>query len=158
MSALPPCSRPGPRRVIAEAIDGYLRHEGGQPSVTVRGQNLDTPSQSAMIVPPIPRPLVSRSAAARVSFVGCPLTCNTRANARTRSDRSAMERPRTAPMPESSKAAATELSGSGCDIRFHHLAGIDNVIKFDCCTHNFFLFSLLAVELFAFDPGFVVCE
>src|SRR2546427_8484964 len=41
-----------------------------------------------MIVARRPRLLLSRSAAATVSCVDCPLTCNTRANVSTRSDRS----------------------------------------------------------------------
>src|ERR1700722_18510019 len=65
-----------------------------------------------MIVASRLRLFVSCSAAARVWFVDCPLACNTRANARTRSDRSARERPRT---------AATDPSGSSCDMMFYNL-------------------------------------
>src|ERR1700730_2735674 len=83
-----------------------------------------------MIVALRPRLLLSRAAAARVSCVDCPLTCNTRANARIRSDRSAIERVVTASIPEPSAAPSAELSGGRCNIGLHHLARIDNAIEF----------------------------
>src|ERR1700731_2524914 len=83
-----------------------------------------------MIVLSRPTLLLSRAVAARVSCVDCPLTCNTRANARTRSARSGMERVVTASISEPRAAAGAELSGGRCNIGFHHLARIDNAIEF----------------------------
>src|SRR5438105_5525669 len=83
-----------------------------------------------MIVVSRPTLLLSLAAAARVSCVDCPLTCNTRANARTRSDRSGMERVVTASIPEPWAADSAELSGGRCNIGFHHLARIHNAIEF----------------------------
>src|SRR5207302_1583610 len=78
-----------------------------------------------MIVVSRPTLLLSLAAAARVSCVDCPLTCNTRANARTRSARSGMERVVTAWAADSAG-----LSGGRCNIGLHHLARIDNAIEF----------------------------
>src|ERR1700680_4047385 len=83
-----------------------------------------------MIVVSRPTLLLSRAAAATVSCVDCPFTCNTRANARIRSDRSAIERVVTTSIPEPSAAASAELSGGRCNIGLHHLARIDNAIEF----------------------------
>src|SRR5260370_34915817 len=83
-----------------------------------------------MIVVSRPTLLLSLAAAARVSCVDCPLTCNTRANARTRSDRSGMERVVTASLPEPWAADSAELSGGRCNIGLHHLGRIDNTIEF----------------------------
>src|SRR2546426_8224104 len=108
-----------------------------------------------MIVARRPRLLLSRSAAATVSCVDCPLTCNTRANVSTRSDRSckvitahpnaALEsggrlliqkratggkkrrlRPHTFLIFEAQKCGP---SGRRCHIRVYHLAWVDNGIK-----------------------------
>src|ERR1700677_1801075 len=80
-----------------------------------------TSSQPGIIVVRNPRLLLSRPVAARVSSVDCPLTCNTRANARTRSDRSLREHALTAPMPMPSDCA--------CDKGLYHLARVDDTIK-----------------------------
>src|SRR5260370_21470314 len=83
-----------------------------------------------MVVALSPRLLLSRPAAARVSCVDCPLTCNTRANASTRSDRSGTERAVTAPIPECVEIPVAEVSGSRCNIRYPNPAGVDYAIKF----------------------------
>src|SRR5712692_6733294 len=87
-----------------------------------------------MIVVSRPRLLLSRSAAAKVSWVDCPLTCNTRAIASTRPEHSGTARLVTASIPECSEGpVAEEVSGSRCNIGFHHLARVDNTIKFLLC-------------------------
>src|SRR5439155_961920 len=72
------------------------------------------------------RLLPSRSAAARVSSVDWPLTCNTRARIRTRSDRSC----KLITACSGIEAKKVSRSGTGCHIRFHHLFWIDDAIKF----------------------------
>src|SRR2546425_6673521 len=99
------------------------------------------------------RSLLSRSAAATVSSVDWPLTCNTRAKVRTRSDRSCnvitahpkpcsqewrrppypkpadrrkTEQAAIPPLSESSRLKVAEPSGSACHIGIHHLSWIDD--------------------------------
>src|SRR5882724_6001762 len=78
-----------------------------------------------MIVARRPRLLLSRSAAATVSSVDCPLRCSTRANVRTRSDRSTRFI-----SAHPTVVSHWRTSGSFCHIWFHHLAWIDDAIKF----------------------------
>src|SRR2546426_8757431 len=108
-----------------------------------------------MIVARRPRLLLSRSAAATVSCVDCPLTCNTRANVSTRSDRSckvitahpnaALESggripiPKRGPRGKKSRRRAHPVpifrgqngrtSGGRCPIRFEHLCLVDHAVK-----------------------------
>src|SRR6266851_8941123 len=96
-----------------------------------------------MIVALRPRLLLSRPAAARVSYVDCPLTCNTRANASSRPERSGTERVVTAPIPECLEIPVAEVSGGRGDIRFHHLGGINHAIEFLLCDETQFQSSCL---------------
>src|SRR5882724_9721052 len=61
----------------------------------------------------------SRSAACTVSWVDCPLVCNTCAQASTRSLRSRMGRSAAVSTAERSNPAAVAYLGCGCDMAFH---------------------------------------
>src|SRR5882724_11627741 len=61
----------------------------------------------------------SRSAACTVSWVDCPLVCNTCAQASTRSLRSRMGRFAAVSTAERSNLAAVAYLGCGCDMGFH---------------------------------------
>src|SRR5882724_10883972 len=61
----------------------------------------------------------SRSAACTVSWVDCPLVCNTCAQASTRSLRSRIGRSAAVSTAERSNLAAVAYLGCGCDMGFH---------------------------------------
>src|SRR5207302_1909600 len=87
--------------------------------------------QRAMILPRRPSLLPSRSAAANVSCVDSPLTCNTRAKVRTRSACCSKLVAAGSCVVETND---DPRSSAGCDIRLHHLFGIDDAIKFGFCN------------------------